>query len=357
MSEIIRWFKYLIFIPGLLFLVPSLSGQTKPRNWSFKTRIQQGFEFDSNIEEEQLNPVSDYLFKLVCNTQFKMVSKNYLTQFEYHGGIQRYFQTPNEHKMIHDFHALGIYKCSKRIRIGNRLWGRFKYFNQRDWQYWSAKLEPFILINLPLFQFTFRYQIETLDHLNYNQFDFKGHQFNFIIDKQLSRYISTRLSAGQQNIHYQMYALIYKPFLDVLFFTKYLHEDKKNFISIQSNYKRNFLCYLKYLYQRNLSNSYGFAYRHHRITFSFTTSVGKSSYLRLFTGFQHKKYDIDLKKIIITQLDTEREISNFLIIDWSRNISLDLNLLLRCSWFDNESPIPGLYYQKLLFSCSFEYRF
>ena len=121
--------------------------------------------------------------------------------------------------------------------------------------------------------------------------------------------------------------------------------------------QKNFLFSIEYLFQNNSSNSYGFSYRHQRMTLSLASPITRGVLLRAFAGLQRKQYLEQLDKIIITELDSEREKNNFIIIDLSKDIFTNLTFLLRYSWYNNESPIPGSYYQKQLTSCSLEYRF
>ena len=79
--------------------------------------------------------------------------------------------------------------------------------------------------------------------------------------------------------------------------------------------------------------------------------------MRLFTGLQRKQYAEELDKLIVTELDSEREKSNFIILDFSKDITQQLSALVRLSYYYNESPIPGRYYRKQLSSLSLEYRF
>ncbi len=134
-------------------------------------------------------------------------------------------------------------------------------------------------------------------------------------------------------------------------------QDDNPYVSIQLSYQKGMLCTLEYQFQRNLSNSYGFSFIQHKVTLSLIRSLPKGFMIRIYGSIQRKNYDAVLSRAFLTELDTEREISNFLILDCSKEISTSLSLLIRLSFYENESPVPGRYYQKTLTSISLECRF
>jgi hypothetical protein len=145
--------------------------------------------------------------------------------------------------------------------------------------------------------------------------------------------------------------------LDEVLATGQKQKDKNRYVSLQWRYQKKWLLSIEYLFQNNSSNSYGFSYQFHRMTLSTAIHFKMGILMRLFAGLQRKKYAEALDKLISADLDSEREKSNFIILDFSKDITPHLCALIRLSYYYNESPIPGRYYSKSLSSCSLEYRF
>lgn len=346
------------FIFVILFLHASLVvAQSSQDNWQWKHRLQTGVDYDSNVEEARLNQKSDGLTKFILESQGKLASQSYLIHLHYHGGLQYYFQTSAEHKMTHDASGAFIYHLAPKLRFGTRLRGRFKYFNGYDWHYVIKSSELFLTFNVLASQLTSAYENEGLNYLNYHRFNFTTHHFSLSLAKRVAPPLTCQIKSGYRLINFQRNAISPKSqelFIDYLDFRQ---QDDHYYFSIQGSLQKKVLSNLVYQIARNLSNSYGFSYWEHRATLSMVWPLHQKVLLRIYGGLQRKKYDEALNKIIQTELDTEREISNFFIADFSTDLTDKLSLLLRYSWYNNESPVPGRYYQKTLLSCSLEYRF
>jgi len=346
------------WIPWLLicyfFCIPLSHSQEQNHKWLFKNRVQSGIDYDTNVEESRHDQFADGLLKFIWDSQAKHYNKIYLLNVQYHGGLQYYFQTPVEHKMTHDLSGSFIYLLTRQVRFGTRIWGRFKYFNGRDWHYFLKTSELFLTLNVLPFHSTIGYENEGLNYFNYNKYNFNAHHFYLLVTKRFDGYFSANLKTGYRLLNYRRLIVVLEDYSDYL---KEFQKDDNPYISLQLTYRKGMLGSVDYQFQRYLSNSYGFSYRQHKLTLSLISSLKKGFLVRIFGGIQRKNYDEELDRIIVTELDTEREISNFLILDCSKEIASSLGFLIRMSWYNNESPIPGRYYQKMLTSLSFEYRF
>ncbi len=346
------------FMFVILFIQASFTiAQNQLNNWQWKNRLQVGVDYDSNVEETRINQKTDGLSKFILESQAKLVSQAYLIQLQYHGGVQYYFQTSAEHKITQDLGGTFLYQLLPKMRIGTRLWGRLKYFYGYDWHYFAKSSELFFTFNVLKSQLTSAYENEGLNYLNYNRFNFSTHHFYLALAKRFAQPLTGQIEVGYRLINYQRYALspesvsIYPIALD------FRQQDNYYYVSFQGSMQRKVLSNLEYQFSRNSSNSYGFSYREHRLILSLVYPLHQRLLLRIYGGLQRKKYDEALNKIIVTEYDTEREISNFFITDFSTELADKLSLLFRYSWYYNESPIPGRYYQKMLTSVSLEYRF
>ncbi|HDP99439.1 MAG TPA: hypothetical protein ENN22_09705 [bacterium] len=346
----------LIYI--IFFLQASLSiAQNSDNNWRWKNRLQFGVDYDSNVEETRINQKTDGLSKFILESQAKLTSQSYLIYLHYHGGFQYYFQTSGEHKMTHDVSGAFIYQLFPKVRFGTRLWGRQKYFSGYDWHYFLKSSELFFSFNIQPFQITTAYENEGLNYLNYNRFNFHTHHFYLALVKRLAPPLTGQLKSGYRLINFQRNAISPKSQDTYIDYLDFRQQDNHYYFSIQGSLQKKVLSHFAYQFSRNLSNSYGFSFGEHRLTMSLVYLLNKRLLFRIYLGLQRKKYDEALNKIIVTEFDTEREISNFFITDLSTEITDKLSLILRYSWYNNESPVPSRYYQKTLLSFSFEYRF
>ena len=342
--------------PFLLFF-SSLLAHPKESPWIIKTRIQYGVDYDNNIEESRDSLQSDGLMKLVLSSSLKYFKNKWFIQLNYHGGMQYYFASPLENKFSHDVYATINYLQSRRVRMGGNFHTRIKTFSGRNWDYVLSDYETFLSFIFGRYRLSFYYTLQGLNYLNYDQFDFGVHKFTLALQTRLGRYNSIQLKFCRQKIDFTRYALSYDPVFDEILVNEKKQNDKNSNFAIQWRYQKKWLFSTEYLFQNNSSNSYGFSYRFHRITLSTASHFKFGILLRLFAGLQQKKYAEALDKLIATELDSEREKSNFFIFDISKDITKRLTTLLRFSYYYNESPIPGRYYRKRLSSCSLEYRF
>ena len=331
--------------------------QASDGKWLLKNRVQTGIDYDTNIKESRNGKLADGLVKFIWDSQAKHYNKTYLAKLQYHGGFQYYLHTPAEHKMTHDLSGAFVYQFSKRLRLGTRLWARLKYFNRHDWHYFLNTSELFLSFNILPVQATVGYEKEGLTYLNYNRYNFSAHHFYLLFSKRLGSYFSANLKTGYRSFSYHRLAVSPESRQEKLISLNKNQHDDNPYASIQLSFQKGIFGSLEYQLQRNLSNSYGFSFLQHKVTLSLIRSLPKGFMVRIFGSLQHKQYDEDLGRAFVTELDTEREISNFLILDCSREISSSLSVLIRLSFYDNESPVPGRYYQKTMVSGSVEYRF
>ncbi|UCE06041.1 MAG: hypothetical protein JSW07_21035 [bacterium] len=350
-----------VSLPWLLifyfFYVDSSHSQVNDHKWLLKNRVHSGIDYDTNVEESRKERQSDGLVKFIWDSQAKHYNKTYLVNLQYHGGFQYYLKTPSEHKMTHDLSGVLVYQFSPAIRFGMRLWGRFKYFNRHDWHYFLNTSELFLSFNVLFLHSTIGYENEALTYLNYNKYNFNAHHVYLLFVKRFGDYFSTHLKTGYRDFDYQRKAVSPESTAENLLPLNKNQQDDNPYVSIQLSYQKGVLGIVEYQWQRNLSNSYGFSFVQHKLTLSLISSLSKGFLIRIYGSIRRKNYDEVLSRAFLTELDTEREISNFLILDCSKEISASLSLLIRLSFYDNESPIPGKYYQKTLASVSLEYRF
>jgi hypothetical protein len=121
-------------------------------------------------------------------------------------------------------------------------------------------------------------------------------------------------------------------------------------------YGRKLVTQLAVEAQINRSNSFGYDYTRFRASGLLGFRPAKNWLLRAAGTLQRKRYRDDLARLNIRDLDTEREQSNFLVFDISRDFSAEISLLARAAIYNNESTVPGVFYRKMLYFTGLEVR-
>lgn len=345
-----------LFILGLMVFIPC-SGRADQGVWLVKTRIHQGFEYDNNAEMSRDNQLSDGLVKIIVNSQARYIRHSRYAKLSYHGGLQYYFRTSTQHKQIHQVNGFYRDKLFSRVYYGAQGLVRLKLYHHINWQYNFSNINPFLLFDLNLFLLRFSSDLKFLNYFNYRQFDFQAQQFKLAVEKRLNRRWFARFEAGRQVVDFQRPALNYDPVSGEVQDMFEPQQDHNYHFAFYGSYQKRTIQSLEYVFQSNSSNSYGFSYILQRITYSATFPLSRTILLRILAGIEIKKYDQQLEDVIRTTIDSELENNNFFILDYSIDITPTLSTVIRCAWFDNESPVPGRYYQKILSSISCEYRF
>jgi len=329
-----------------------------PSRWLLKARIQQGVELDDNMYETRSASESDGLYKIIVDTNAGYADASWTVQVHYHSGYQHYFNTPSENKWTNDLRvSCAIAGWKNRLMLGCQMRARVKFFHSHDWEYGLYDAEPYVSLALFGLRARFSVNFERLNYFQYNQFDYAAHALNFAVIKRFKSGVQVQIDAGQQSREYERFALVFMPYLNAPLYSTVPQSDVNHYGGCELSYQKRALFSLRYAFQDNGSNSYGFSYHQHRFILSTALPLNNTMLLRIFGGLQQKKYKESLHRIIVTELDTERENSNFIIVDLSKSITPSLSLLIRGVWYNNESPIPGRYYQKSLTSICLEYQF
>ena len=322
--------------------------------WRSRGRIQIGTEYDSNIREDYDDPTESNSMRLMF--QYRGAKKSYI-RLSYQGGYQGYWKHSEENKLINDLSVSSNVRVSKRLYVGVETRGRLKIFLNDIYDYAAGHAHAFIDISLARTWVTrMAYGREALDYEDTDTFDYSGWYVRGSIKNQLSKLFSLKTSISTRNLTYARPAFGYDR-VDAFWYTA-APEQKDNIYQFLAlcEVKKYLLCNFSYSFERNNSNSYGFSYVRHRLQVVCGTHLFKTTMLRLLATFQSKKYSEDLRPFIPLELDTEREQSNFIVADISYSIMKDLCGIMRIAWYNNESPLRSLYYNKFTASISFEQR-
>jgi hypothetical protein len=169
----------------------------------------------------------------------------------------------------------------------------------------------------------------------------------------LSSRFSSTFEIAFRRIHYQR-TLFFNP-EEPNFGLRQRDDNYKVFF--QLNYTKRFLVNLSYTFQHNNSNTDVYSYDRHQIILVFGTPLVSGIWLRGYGAYQNKRYTEASIPMFPSELDPERDESNFFILDLSKDVNPGLTALLRMAFYNNESIIRSRFYRKLLLTAGFDFRF
>ena len=326
--------------------------------WRFANRLQLGWENDDNVEESLHHPNEARSLRFIFDSRGHRYGKLSSLNFSYHSGLQLYWQYARENKLVNEASSKATFKLFRGTEIGLHAGGRLKIFLGRETDYAWGYLSPLVQISLPR-NLTLQtgWRLESLDYAQSDYYDYSGPlyyaQISFPIVRGLS--LSPQVSFGRL----YMDRLAYRTTADRKSWlpTQEKQDDRLRIYSLRADWMvKGILLNLSYNFETYRSNSYGFNFDRHQFTFMFAKQV-VGILLRGYGTIQKKSYLDDLLPFWLLELDTEKEESNFAVLDLSHDLTSFLTLMLRTAWYKNESPWASLYYQKRLINIGMEMRF
>ncbi len=348
------WIVFIFFITGL-FSLENVIAQEKSK-WRVRNRLQASYEFDNNIREassDTIKSIEDSSVRFLFNSRAVRISPKTRIVFSYRGGLQTYFQNAIENKLINEFDLSTGLKMQKMV-LGIRSAGRLKIYLNDITDYVSGSVEGYLQLP-PLFNIKNEIAINFagLNYQTFSVFNYSENQIKWSISKKVFSGLGGVFEFSGKQVNYN------RPVNDRSEFANLAIEQKDHNYKLlfQLNYSKTFLINLNYAFQQNNSNSQGYAYNKHQVTLVFGLPVSKGVWLRSYGAYQMKNYDEDIITMFPLDIDTERDESNFIIIDISKDINSNLNALVRFAYYNNESIIRNRFYNKSLISFGFDYRF
>ena len=336
----------------LLFLIPVWGySQTSNGKWDFQQRIILGFENDNNVREQVGNNAVDNSLRFTLDSKISYKENRYYFQFSYLGGLQVYNEFAGENKVIHE-PAVVFYGNSKESTAGIKIGGRSKHINDNNTGYYSFYINPFW--HRQLFGRTILQTGVNFDMLDYSYSSLYDYYDPAVYLKWLLRFsqvtIVPNFSAGQVYLNRKAiladsagYSMGNEKQKDVIF---------SGGIFLDA-YLQQFLINLSYNFVHNNSNSSGSSYSKHVFQI-IAAKQFRFFMLRSYVTIEKKNYLDPFQPGIPIDLDPERNQSNYVVIDFSRDFSRIL-ASFRFAWYKNESIIPTQYYEKMLTSINLEF--
>jgi len=340
-----------LVLPILLLLTSDLKPQS---------RLQFSLENDSNIRETPSAALAARSLRILVQSHKPGRNAWSSISFQQVSALQVYWNHPEENKLVSEL-RLGNGGMIGRLRIRTSAWGRLKLWLNDIFDYGSGGLR--VDASLPLtsrLAATAEVHLGALDYAQLDGFDSRdfGAGAGLAIRKQRR---SFGLDLSWQTIRFDRSAVVAQFTPDPVYrFLAQRQTDRVLSAALSVSQTQGVLARLSYEFQRDDSNSFGFSYWRHRLQLLLGARLRQHITLRLLAAAQIKHYLETLPAGVPSlprDLDTEREQSNFVVVDLSRPITPTLNAVLRLAWYSNETPLRNRFYRKSLATLAVEARF
>ena len=195
-----------------------------------------------------------------------------------------------------------------------------------------------------------------INYQNFATFDYSQNQLKWLISKKLSRTVSASIQLSGQQIRYDRAAVEIPNDTTTVLLDK-LQKDHNYGVRLQTNLSKSYVVNISYALHRNISNSAGYGFTRHQIIAIWGVPLSNGLWLRGYGALQLKRYSENLALLFPIEVDSEREESNILTLDLSKDLSNEVSVLLRFASYNNESVIRNVFYRKNTFTLALDFRF
>jgi len=247
------------------------------------------------------------------------------------------------------------YRLSKFI-AGVRGNGRLKIYLNHTFDYSTGSFELFVRPP-PVSNFfnEFAVAFSGLEYQNFPGFDYSEQQLKWTISRRLATGLTGILELSGRSIDYARNIVVTRE--DSTGFPEVRQEDDNYKLQFKLNYTKSFLINFNYSVQFNDSNNPGYNYTRHQLVVIVGLPLTRKIWLRGYAAAQIKTYPDDVLPLFPIDVDTERDESNFFVLDVSRDLNPNLSALLRFAYYNNESVIRSRFYRKAILTAGFDFRF
>jgi hypothetical protein len=344
-------------ITGLMLLFLLICSAAAQNSWQVANRLQIGAEHDDNIYESSGPLIAAFSGRLLFHSRAERAWPRTQLSFAYSGGLQTYPSRPDENKLTNELNAELGWTLNRWCQISGGLQGAIKVFLNGPFDSGTTQSALNLSLQLP-HQWTLVLSTYTarLDYTDSDLFDYLSRVFGATLRRRVSGWLIAEGGAQFGQVRYLRPAFddnsigIWFPIGDD-------QRDRQTTVMARAIIGRRFLVNLSGEFQRNTSNSFGYGHNRWRLSLIAALPLAPRWLLRVAAHGQHKKYLEALPPVLPIELDTERNISNYLVADVSYDISRNLGCLVRVSFYDNEGAVREQFYQKTQLFSGFEYRF
>ncbi len=338
---------------------PSAGANAERARWKLSHRFQGGWEYDSNIYESSARRAARGSARFLLNTRGDRRSSRWQANYNYSTALQAYPGSRNENKLSHDLSGrLGV-RLQSWLHLSARAGGTLKFYLESAADYGTTSGNVAASFFLP-HQFVVEASGETgqLDYVadtNTDDYDFTFNGLELALRRPLLSSGSFEILFNRRVLRYSRQALD----RDVVRGLQSAAMQQRDALAtgrVALNYGRKMVVQLALEAQANRSNSFGYDFNRWRVSGLLGFRPATGWMLRAAGLLQNKRYRDDLSKLKPGDIDTEREQSNFLVVDLSRDLSPEISLAGRAAFYDNESVVLGKFYRKTLFFAGVEIR-
>jgi len=323
--------------------------------WNLSHRFQGGWEYDSNIYESSARRTTSGSARFLLNTRGDRRSPRWQIQHNYSAALQTYPGYGNENKLSHDLHGQAGVNMKSWLHISAKGSAALKFYLENAADYGATSGSLMASFFLP-HNFVADLSGETgqLDYAATDRYDFTFNGVEVALRRRLSTNSSIEVTLNRRALSYQRRAFEYAG--RGLFPRSTTQRDALTTVRAAMTYGRKIVMQMALEAQLNRSNSFGYDFNRWRVSGLLGFRPARRWMLRAAGLLQNKNYRDDLSRLNLRDLDTEREQSNFLVVDLSRDLSAEISLVSRIAFYDNESTVPGIFYRKTLYFAGVEIR-
>ncbi len=323
-------------------------------SWQLASRLQAGLEYDSNIFEASALPVPAPAGRLLFQTRAEKNTARWRVEVDYAGALQVYSQHRPENKLLQDLSGGLLWQATERCKLFARGQAMLKLYLDNVTDYGTTTVLAGLTAAItPSAHFEVSAETGQLDYAIGEEFDYTFNGAGMALRFRPAEKLLCETGVLQRRFHY--------PARPMLAGAGVLQASPQNddvtALRLIASYGRKYLLRARLEAQRQRSNRDIFDYDRVQIHFLFGCTPAPRWLLRTAFTLQRKRYLISSSPVPLPELDPEREQSNHAALDLSRNLSNEINWSLRLAYHNNETPVRGLFYRKLLLFTGFELRF
>ena len=324
--------------------------------WKLSHRFQGGWEYDSNIYESSSRRTASGSSRFLLNTRGDRRATGWQAHYNYSTALQAYSGYGNENKLSHDLAGYLGARLRSWLHVSAKANGTLKFYLESAADYGTTSGNVAARFFLP-HHLVAEVSGETgqLDYAATDLYDFTFNGVELTLRRPLTANGAVEMTVNQRSLRYQREAFAYD-FGRGLFPRGGTQRDALTTCRVAITYGRKTVMQLAFEAQANRSNSFGYDFNRWRVSGLLGFRPAPRWMLRAAGLLQNKRYRDDLSKLKPGDIDTEREQSNFLVMDLSRDLSPKISLLARAAFYDNESIVLGKFYRKTLFFTGVEIR-
>jgi hypothetical protein len=330
--------------------------QGERTKWRLSHRLQGGWEYDSNIYETSAPRTASGSARFLLSTRGNRRNERWQIHYDYAAALQTYPGYGNENKLSHDLGAQAGVRLWSWLQLSSRANGTLKFYLENVADYGTTSGSLIAGLVLP-HQWRADLSAETgqLDYEKTDFYDFTVRGAELALRRPVGSNSMLEATLNRRVLRYERRALRYGANQQLERKTEF-QRDVLTTWRMAMTQGRKLVTQVAIEAQFNRSNSFGYDYTRVRASGLLGFRPAKNWLLRAAGTLQRKRYRDDLARLNVRDLDTEREQSNFLVVDISRDLSTEISLIARAAFYDNESTVPGVFYRKALYFTGLEIR-